>query len=148
MIKTKVLCHLMATRVCLCPVEVGCEKLLPRSSGCSNRFDTDQSPWHLTGLQIGQELQYNQWDVHAVLWFALLWLYNQLPVCMHVRYLPIALRVASLAPGQSYDMMTSSNENIFRVTGPLCGQFTGHRWITLTKASDTELCCFLWSAHE
>ena len=25
--------------------------------------------------------------------------------------------------------MTSSNGNIFRVTGPLCGEFTGHRWI-------------------
>ena len=23
--------------------------------------------------------------------------------------------------------MTSSNGNIFRVTGPLCGEFTGHR---------------------
>ena len=45
-------------------------------------------------------------------------------------------------------MMTSSNENIFRVTGPLCGEFTGHRWIPLTKASGAELWCFLWSAHE
>ena len=45
-------------------------------------------------------------------------------------------------------MMTSSNGNIFRVTGPLCGKFTGHRWIPLTKASDTELRCFLWSVHE
>ena len=26
-------------------------------------------------------------------------------------------------------MMTSSNGTIFRVTGPLCGEFTGHRWI-------------------
>ena len=26
-------------------------------------------------------------------------------------------------------MMTSWNENNFRVTGPLCGEFTGHRWI-------------------
>ena len=25
--------------------------------------------------------------------------------------------------------MTSSNENIFRVTGLLCEEFTGHRWI-------------------
>ena len=25
--------------------------------------------------------------------------------------------------------MTSSNGNIFRVTGPLCGEFTGRRWI-------------------
>ena len=29
-------------------------------------------------------------------------------------------------------MMTSSNGNIFRVTGPLCGEFTGHRRIFRT----------------
>ena len=45
-------------------------------------------------------------------------------------------------------MMTSSNGNIFRVTGPLCGEFTGHQWIPLTKGSDTKLWCFLWSAPE
>ena len=45
-------------------------------------------------------------------------------------------------------MMTSSNGNIFRVTGPLCGEFTGHRWIPRTKANDVELSCFLWSAPE
>ena len=44
--------------------------------------------------------------------------------------------------------MTSSNGNIFHVTGPLCGEFTGHRWIPRTKASDAELRCFLWSAPE
>ena len=43
-------------------------------------------------------------------------------------------------------MMTSSNGNIFRFTGHLCGEFTGHRWIPRTKASDAELWCFLWSA--
>ena len=42
------------------------------------------------------------------------------------------------------DKKTSSNENIFRVTGPLCGEFTGQRWIPHTKASDAEL----WSARE
>ena len=31
--------------------------------------------------------------------------------------------------------MTSSNGNIFRVTGPLCGEFTGHRWILRTMTS-------------
>ena len=41
-------------------------------------------------------------------------------------------------------MMTSSNGNIFRVTGRLCGEFPGHWWIPRTKASDTELWCFLW----
>ena len=42
-------------------------------------------------------------------------------------------------------MMTSSNGNIWRVTGPLCGEFTGHRWIPRTKASGAELWCFLLS---
>ena len=41
--------------------------------------------------------------------------------------------------------MTSSNGNIFRVTVPLCGEFTGHRWIPV---SDVELWCFLWSVPE
>ena len=45
-------------------------------------------------------------------------------------------------------MMTSSNGNIFRVTGHLCGEFAGARWIPHTKASDAGLWCFLWSASE
>ena len=43
------------------------------------------------------------------------------------------------------NMMTSSNGHIFRVTGPLCREFPGRRWIPLTKASDAELWCFSWS---
>ena len=39
-------------------------------------------------------------------------------------------------------MMTSSNGNFFRVTGHLCGEFTGPRWIPRTKASNAELWCF------
>ena len=45
-------------------------------------------------------------------------------------------------------MMTSSNGNIFGVTDHLCGEFTGHRWISRIKASDAELWCFLWSVQE
>ena len=45
-------------------------------------------------------------------------------------------------------MMTSSNGNISRVTGHLCGEFTGPRWIPRTNASDAVLWCFLWSAPE
>ena len=45
-------------------------------------------------------------------------------------------------------MMTSSNGNIFRVTGPLCGEFTGDRWIPRTKASDAELWCFFDTVGE
>ena len=36
-------------------------------------------------------------------------------------------------------MMTSSNGYIFRVTGHLCGELIGHRWIPHTKASVTKL---------
>ena len=46
------------------------------------------------------------------------------------------------------DIMTSSNGNIFRVTSILCGEFTGHRWIPRTNASDAELWCFLSSMPE
>ena len=49
---------------------------------------------------------------------------------------------------QCLDMATSSKGNIFRVTGPLWGESTGDWLITLTKASDVELWCFLWSAPE
>ena len=59
---------------------------------------------------------------------------------------PFRVRVLNCPPADS--IMTSSNGNLFRVTGPLCGEFTGHRWIPRTKASDTELWCFLWTAPE
>ena len=44
--------------------------------------------------------------------------------------------------------MTSSNGTIFRVTDTLWGESTVHRWIPVTKASDAELWCFIWSAPE
>ena len=43
---------------------------------------------------------------------------------------------------QSVRMMTSSNGNSVRVTGLLCGEFTGHKWIPLTEASDAEVWWF------
>ena len=56
--------------------------------------------------------------------------------------------VTAYRPRQQCSMMTSSNRNSFRVTGPLWGEFTRRRWILLTKASDAEFWCFLWSAPE
>ena len=44
-----------------------------------------------------------------------------------------------------WTLLASSNSNIFHVTGPRCGELTSHRWIPLTKVSDTELWCFLWA---
>ena len=45
-------------------------------------------------------------------------------------------------------MVTLSNVNIFRITGALWGESTGHRWIPLTKACDVDLWCVYWSAPE
>ena len=57
-------------------------------------------------------------------------------------------RIPGLSPWRHFSfcvkMMTSSNENIFRVTGHLCGEFTGPRWFPRAKASDAELWCFLF----
>ena len=51
-------------------------------------------------------------------------------------------------PWHSMTWWRHQNGNIFRVTGHLCGEFTGHRWILHTRASDAELWCFLWSTLE
>ena len=70
------------------------------------------------------------------------------PIMRHAitSQVPYSLTVNALwnAPA----MTTPSNENIFPVTGSLCGEFTGDRWIPLTKACDAELWCFLWSELE
>ena len=44
-----------------------------------------------------------------------------------------------------YDVIKGKH---FRVTGHLCREFTGDRWIACTQASDAELWLFLWSAPE
>ena len=45
-------------------------------------------------------------------------------------------------------MKTWYNGNIFLVSGPLCGEFTGHRWIPLTKDSGVLSGYFVWSTPE
>ena len=51
-----------------------------------------------------------------------------------------------------YDFLSAHDDVIkwkhFPRYWPLCGEFTGPRWIPRTKASDAELWCFLWSAPE
>ena len=45
---------------------------------------------------------------------------------------------------QRFQWCLRHDDVIFCVTGPLCGEFTGHWWIPLTKASDGELWCFFF----
>ena len=56
-----------------------------------------------------------------ILWF----------LCKRVTALTSIINVLSNEP-----MMTSSNGNIFRVSGHLCREFPGHRWIPHTRVSD------------
>ena len=70
-------------------------------------------------------------------------------VVLHGSISSIHFRITPLQLGHiPWYIMTSSNGDIFRVTGPLCREFTGHRWIPRTKASEAELWCFIWSAPE
>ena len=45
-------------------------------------------------------------------------------------------------------MMTSSKQNSFHITDPLCRIFTSQWWILFTKASDAKPWCFLWAVPE
>ena len=60
----------------------------------------------------------------------------------YMNYYPL-FRVRSWNNGMRcmslYILMTSSNGNIFRVTGHLCGEITGHRWIPRTSQWDRAL---------
>ena len=47
--------------------------------------------------------------------------------------------IECLATPISLSMMTSSNRNIFRVTGPLWEESIGDRWVPFTKANDGAL---------
>ena len=83
---------------------------------------------------------------------------HSLPVTRNYKYITPVIFLAneggplslhrSVTSEYVLDMMMSSNGNIFRVIDPLCGEFTGHRWITPTKASVAEFWYFLLSATE
>ena len=102
------------------------------SSGCLNWG------WFLIRMSYGNVIMSSGWDT--------------LPFLSHpdeIANFDFPHHAVALQRFRSYQlMMASSNGNIFRATGHLCGEFTGPRWIPCTKASDAELWCFLWSAPE
>ena len=61
--------------------------------------------------------------------------HRRIMIHSYVPYLPVMdIEWYSISlPTRLQYMMTSSNGNIFRVTGHLCGEFTGLRWIPRTK---------------
>ena len=79
---------------------------------------------------------------------------NEKTRCCSVRaaFLPRLVAAILISDMTSFDQILQSHDVIkwkhFLRYWPLCEQFIGHRWIPLTKASDAELWCFLWSAPE
>ena len=74
------------------------------------------------GVTDRQTDRQTDWTIHRAAWSQLkisLWLPTLMLLWCSVVYRPT--------------MMTSANINIFRVTGPLCGEFTSHRWIPLKR---------------
>ena len=119
-------------------------------------FHLMTSPWGIVRLHfMGESLiaqyteteQSSRWLLYCH-WTPKAWQFSTLPQpIVQSTWWPLQRR--SFPPYiSSPDMMTSSNGNIFRVTGHLCGELTGDRWILHRKASDAELWCFLWSAPE
>ena len=97
----------------------------------------------LKTLQINQ-VKEHQHKTTEILHFGNFHKWNA-PYC-HGIFVLNDIYICNVCTISTYNMMTSPNGNIFRVTDPLCGEFTVHRWIPLTKASDAELWYFLWSA--
>ena len=123
----------------VCPyydVTMGCylptSSSWPKPSRCPSSWATSVAVWSALPMR------------RAVIWLSLV---QSLPLVVAAERPWSA--IGSLPRLQkAYDMMTSSNGSIFHVTCHLCGEFTDHRWILRTKASDAELWCVLRSALE
>ena len=98
-------------------------------------------------------------DVTCVYWFTTLLPRDLRP--------PVARTRPPMPKGLLKDRQTSCHDNTFRITGPkfqchddvikwkhfqrcwpFVREYTGHRWMPPTKASDAELWCFLWYKPE
>ena len=126
-----------------------------KSKGTINR----KQMFVIKSIDVDRTKKFNMWHpsvVHNMLLYIMLRLSQQMMTQFNVPCMRHSLQLAFMRlrvyiiyyqlHRQQFAMMTSSNEDIFRVTGHLCGEFTGPRWILHTKASDAELWCLLWSA--
>ena len=66
----------------------------------------------------------------------------------HQRVVQIDNAAVELLLSSTFFMMTSSNGNIFRVTGPLCGEFTGPGEFPTQRPVTRSFDVYLWSASE
>ena len=84
---------------------------------------SNMTGWYLTVVKTGNNWIWLEMNWNTVLRMWSLWDFRSQVCHTHI-------------------MMTSLNGNIFRVTSPLYGEFTGQLWIPNTKASDAEIWYF------
>ena len=108
-----------------------------------NIYNTNQNTnsflYQISYVILGQYLKSQVEKVYTAMFLPMAYLRD----VYGVPFSTLSILVCFMLTLTSHHMVTSSNGNIFRVTGPLCGEFVGHRWIPLTKASDAELWYFL-----
>ena len=114
-----VLNHISSLSAIMCSVSVKKDESGVDYKNCLCSFKTE-----ISGVFIKRCKRFHLEQVFSVV---------KIPQCNWVPYI------------QSSTMMTSSNGNIFCITGLLWGESTSYWWVPLTKASDMELWCFLWS---
>ena len=123
--------------VCVKVTRCQCNKVMDTFQNIRKKYNNSSLGY--AELFPGSLLWYNHWDVL----FAWHQRRTNTTVWRHVTW------------GSFYEMFMSSclkscknSIILFRITGLLCREFTGHRWIPHTKASDEGIWCFLWSAPE
>ena len=148
---------LVSCRICLCPIHWS--QMFSREWRCSRSSADRPCPnyiWVINSFIAYYGMSYIRGLTVVLEMFPRqprqLWSSHRWDTCHVTPLLKKWFVITVHAPGPDswgrISMMTSSNGNIFRVIGPLCGEFTGPWWIPSTKASDAELWCFLWSASE
>ena len=70
------------------------------------------------------------------------------PVCFGIPKIYCIIRKSSFESVMKFWSHDDINWKHFPRYWPFVREATGHRWISLTKSSDAELWCFLWSALE
>ena len=113
--------------------------------------------WRIDALKIWADILQTKfsdavpWGKCLIFWINFRWSFfqwRQLKICQLLFQLLTNQKKSLKQWWISWLMMTSSNGNIFRVTGPLWGESIGHHVIPLTKDCDAEFWRFLWSAPE
>ena len=138
-----------------CGKNLGCRAITLRDISVDQHLKYSKTHWLRRDAWITVEVYFSYWLLElkskAVPVKLVLDDFNRTPFIISqycIRQKPLLEPMLTHVTYSITSMITSSNGNIFPVTGPLHGEFTGHQWIPRTKASDMELWWFLWFVPE